>query len=89
MTLRDPETRKALRAIVGAIIALALIALVWAYAGRLTVEPLAQVLLVALSIVALRIGFDGAENVVNAVKLKVSPDGLEADVSAPHKGPDA
>jgi hypothetical protein len=81
MTLRDPETRKALRAIVGAILALTLVALVWAHAGRLTGGLLAQLLLMALAIIALRVLFDGAENVTNAVRFKLGGAGLEGSVT--------
>jgi hypothetical protein len=81
MTLRDPESRKALRVVIGSILALALIALVWAYAGRLTVGLLALVLVLALSIIALRVMFDGAENVVNSVKFKIGGGGIEGSVT--------
>lgn len=81
MTLDNSETRKGLRAIVGAILALALIALVWTYAGRLSGGLLDGLLQMALFIIALRVLFDGAENVTNAVQFKLGASGLEGSVS--------
>lgn len=83
MSLRDPESRKALRAIVGAVLALSLMALVWVFAQHLVGAFLAELLMMALAIIGLRMVFDGAENVVNAVKFKVSSAGIEGDVGTP------
>lgn len=81
MTLRDPETRKALRAIVGAVIALSLTAMVWWFAPGVSQRSLATLLSFALVIVGLRVFFDGAENVTNAVSFKMSSSGIEGSVS--------
>lgn len=83
MSLRDPDTRKALRAIVGAVIAISLTAMVWFYAPDVTPRALATLLNIALLIIGLRVFFDGAENSINAISFKVSQKGAEGTVTPP------
>lgn len=72
MSLRDPDTRRALRSVIQAIVALAIIPLIAWLIHLLDNEPdaLLKIAMALLGIVALGTVFYGAENVTRAVKIK-------------------
>lgn len=80
--LDNPDKRRALRSIVQAVVALAVIGLVgWIiHLLRTEAEPLLKIALALLGIVFAGTVFYGAENVTRAVKIKAGPSGLEADI---------
>lgn len=80
--LDNPDKRRALRSIVQAVVALAVIALVgWiVHLLRTETEPLYKIALALLGIVFAGTVFYGAENVTRAVKIKAGPDGLEGSI---------
>jgi hypothetical protein len=80
--LSTPEGRRALRSIIQAVIALAIVGLVgWiVYLLETQSEPLLQICLALLGIVGMGTFFYGAENVTRAIKFKAGPSGIEATV---------
>jgi hypothetical protein len=79
-SLRDPDTRRAVRAIVQAVLALALIGLLYWIVGRVdSKSPLLNVV-VRGTLIILGLGevFYGAENVTRAITLK-APGGAELE----------
>lgn len=80
--LDNPDKRRALRSIVQAIVALAVIALVgWIiHLLRTEPDPLYHIALALIGIVFAGTLLYGAENVTRAVKIKAGPDGLEAGI---------
>ncbi len=81
MGLRDPDSRRALRAVVEGIIAFALLALVWWIADGLRSDAagLREIARSALLIIGLGTLFYGMENVTRAFRLQVGPMGVEAE----------
>jgi hypothetical protein len=77
--LRDAESRRALRSIVQAVVALAMIPLVAWLIHLLGKEPeaLVKIALALLGIVGLGTMFYGSENLTRAIKFKVSAAGAE------------
>jgi hypothetical protein len=84
--LRNPDTRRALRAVVEAAIALGLLALLWWIADvfRSDAVGLREIARGALLIIAMGTLFYGMENVTRAFRFQVGPTGIAAEV-----GPDA
>lgn len=80
--LDNPDKRRALRSIVQAVVALAVIALVgWiVHLLRTETEQLYKIAIALLGIVFAGTVFYGAENVTRAVKIKAGPDGLEGSI---------
>ena len=72
MSLRDPDSRRALRSVIQAIVALAVIPLIAWLIDLLDKQPdaLLKIAMALLGIVALGTVFYGAENVTRAVKIK-------------------
>ena len=85
MMLTNPETRRGLRSLVQAIVALAVIALVaWIInLLRTEAEPLRQIALALIAIVALGTTGYIAENVSRAINFKAGLSGIEAGIGAP------
>ncbi len=83
--LRNPDTRRALRAAVEAAIALGLLAMVWWIAEVLRDDAggLREIARGALLIVGLGTLFYGMENVTRAFRLQLGPSGITAEA-----GPD-
>lgn len=87
--LRNPDTRRALRAGVEAAIALGLLALVWRIAEGLRGDAggLREIARGALLIIGLGTLFYGMENVTRAFRFQVGPGGIAAeagpDIAAP------
>ncbi len=84
--LRDPDVRRALRAVVEAGVAGGLLALVWWIAEALHGDAgaLREIARGALLIVGLGTLFYGMENVTRAFRLSVGPGGIAAEA-----GPDS
>lgn len=82
MSLSNPETRRGLRSVVQAIVALAVIALVaWIIQLlRTEAEPLRQIALALIAIVGLGTSGYIAENVGRALKFKAGVGGIEAGI---------
>ncbi len=82
--LRDPDTRRALRAIVEAAIAVALLTLIWWIAEVLRRDAggLREIARSALGIIGLGTMFYGMENVTRAFRFQVGPAGVEVEVEA-------
>lgn len=80
MGLSNPDKRRALRAVVQAVLALALIGLLYWITGRVsdTSNVLTQIARGALIILAIGEVFYGAENVTRAIKL-TGPAGFGAE----------
>ena len=87
--LRNPDTRRALRAVVEAGVALALLGLVWWIANSLHGDAgsLREIARSALLIIGLGTLFYGMENVTRAFRFQVGPAGITAeagpDIGAP------
>ena len=77
--LTNPETRRALRSIVQALVVFALLALVWLWSARLDAQALREAVRWALAIIALGTLFYGLENTTRALKLKAGRDGVEVE----------
>lgn len=84
MNLTNPETRRGLRSLVQALVALAVIGLVaWIIQLlRTEAEPLRQIALALIAIVGLGTSGYIAENVGRALKFKAGLDGIEAGIGA-------
>ena len=87
--LRDPDTRRALRAVVEAAIAVALLALVWWVAGVLRSDAggLREIARGALLIIGLGTMFYGMENVTRALRFQIGPAGVEAEAGPETRAP--
>jgi hypothetical protein len=85
VTLSNPDTRRALRAIVQAVLALALIGLLYWVSWRVRADSPAMLAIARGALIILGLGeiFYGAENVTRAIKLS-GPAGFTAEF-----GPDA
>ncbi len=83
--LRDPDTRRALRALVEAGTAVSLLVLVWWITGVLRYDPdgLYEIARGALLIIGSGTLFSGLENVTRAFRLQVGPAGIAVEA-----GPD-
>ena len=83
--LQDANTRRALRAVVEAGVAVSLLALVWWITAALRDNPgaLREIARGALLIVGLGTVFYGMENVTRAFRLQLGPGGIAAEA-----GPD-
>ena len=79
--LRDPDARRALRAVIEAAIAIALVAMVWwiAEALRGDVGGLREIARGALLIIGLGTMFYGMENVTRALRFQAGPAGVEVE----------
>lgn len=80
LDLHAPEGRRALRAIIAALIELALVALVWVYTAQLRGTLLASVLHSALFIIGVAVLLYGAENVTRAVTFAWSAKGVSGSI---------
>lgn len=82
--LRNPDSRRALRAVVEAGISLGLLGLVWWIAGMLRgdTDALREIARGALLINSLGALFYGMENVTRAFHLQVGPTGIAAEAGA-------
>ena len=87
--LRNPDTRRALRAVVEAAIALGLLALVWWIAGMLRsdADGLREIARSALLIIGLGGLFYGMENVTRAFRVQVGPAGIAAEAGPENNAP--
>ncbi len=83
MSLTNPDSRRALRSVIEAIVALALVALLWWLTSLLSGVPkgLESIARGALVILGLNAIFYGAENVTRAIKL-TGPLGTSAEFGA-------
>lgn len=79
MMLTNPETRRALRSVVQAIVVFALLWLCWRWTDKLDPDGLREATRWALAIIALGTFFYGLENTTRAFKLKVGRDGAEVE----------
>ena len=84
--LRNPDARRALRAVVEAAISFGLLALVWRIAEGFRADPggLREIARGALLIIGLGTLFYGMENVTRAFRIEVGPAGIAAEA-----GPDS
>lgn len=87
--LRNPDTRRALRAVIEAAIALGLLALVWwiADAMRGDAGGLHEIASGALLIIGLGTLFYGMENVTRAFRIQVGPTGIAAEAGSENSVP--
>jgi hypothetical protein len=87
--LRNPDTRRGLRAVVEAVLALGLLALVWWIAGLLRDDAggLREIARGALLIIGLGTLFYGMENVTRAFRLQVGPTGIAAEAGPDNSAP--
>ena len=87
--LQDPNTRRALRAVVEAGVSLGLLALVWwiTQALRGDAAGLREIARGALLIVGLGTLFYGMENVTRAFHLQVGPGGIAAEAGPDNSTP--
>ncbi|MDP9056397.1 MAG: hypothetical protein M3N34_03565 [Pseudomonadota bacterium] len=88
--LQDPNSRRALRAIVEAGVALGLLALVWwiTAALRENAGGLREIARGALLIIGLGTLFYGMENVTRAFRLQLGPGGIAAEAGPDNTRPD-
>lgn len=82
MSLTNPDSRRALRSVVQAFVAVAMIPMVGVLIWLLANEPAAllKIAMALLGIVALGTVFYGAENVTRAVRFKAGAGGIEAAI---------
>jgi TRAP-type C4-dicarboxylate transport system permease small subunit len=82
--LRNPDTRRALRAIVEAVIAVALLSLVWWIAEVLRGDAagLREIARGTLIIIGLGTVFYGMENVTRAFRFQVGPAGVAVEAGS-------